>query len=214
MENISTDHASAVFSDAVHRDFGCPMWSLHFFPFAVLDEHHALFIGSDDGHDSLYSVDLKTPGLPTKLNTGCVVIDSLRSLGNGSDEKIVFAGTKVDEETNIVNFIIPGSCDGSLRAFVTNFESVAKETQSVSEWISIPTRYAIQGYYRPCMLYIMRPRIQTVRARLKKSLLALYTRMVVQSDCNPKDWAGRNNTSHRTDGHGKLPVFPLQVVPN
>ena len=129
------------------------MWSLHFFPFAVLDEHHALFIGSDDGHDSLYSVDLKTPGLPIKLDTGYVIIDGLRSLGKGTDGKfkVVFAGTKVDEETKIINLTIPDSHDSSLRASVSNFESAAKEAQSISdsEWISTPTTYPIQGYYGP-----------------------------------------------------------------
>ena len=143
--DILTGGSSAVFSKTVDQDFGCPMWSLHFFPFAVLDEQRALFIGSEDGHDSLYSVDLNTPGLPTKLNTGCVVIDGLRSLGNG---KVVFAGTKVDEGTKIINCTVLEGRDGSLRASVTNFESEAKEAQSVSkDWISTPTTPPIQGYY-------------------------------------------------------------------
>jgi dipeptidyl aminopeptidase/acylaminoacyl peptidase len=140
--DISTSSPSAVFSKVVDQDFGCPMWSLHFFPFAVLDEQHALFIGTEDGHDSLYSVNLQTPGLPKKLNTGYVVIDGLRSLGKGG--KVVFAGTKVDEETEIVYYSVP---DSPLRASVTNFESAAKEAQPVPKgWISTPTPYALKGY--------------------------------------------------------------------
>ena len=54
------------------------------------------------------------------------------------------------------------------------------------------------------MLYITHPRIQTIRGRLTKTLLALCMCMEVQSGCNPKDWTGRNNTSHHVDGHGKF----------
>jgi len=159
--DVITDQAqpSAVFSNAVPQDFGCPMWSLHYFPFAVLDEERALFIGTEDGHDSLYSVDLKTPGPPKKLDTGCVVIDGLRLLGKeGGNFKVVFAGTKVDEETKIVYLTVPDSRDGSLRASVTSFESAAKEAQlDPKDWISTPTTYKIQGsdgpvhvvYYAP-----------------------------------------------------------------
>lgn len=149
----SPDPPSQVFSENVDQDFGCPMWSLHFFPFAVLDETRALFIGTEDGHDSLYSVDLKTPGLPQKLDTGCVVIDGLRSLGKGSDGnfKVVFAGTKVDEETKLVYLLVPDSLDGSPRASVTDCKPAEKD------WISTPTTYAIKGndgpvhvvYYAP-----------------------------------------------------------------
>jgi len=76
--DVSNNSCSAIFSKPVEQDFGCPMWSLHFFPFAVLDETVALFIGTENGHDSLYRVDLKNPSLPIKLETGCVVIDGLR----------------------------------------------------------------------------------------------------------------------------------------
>ena len=153
--DVSTPNVppSAVFSEKVDRDFGCPMWSLHFFPFAVLDETRALFIGTEDGHDSLYFVDLKTPGLPKKINTGCVVIDGLRSLGKGNDGKfkVVFAGTKVDEETKLINLTVSDSLDGPPCASVTDFVSAEKD------WISTPTTHAIKGndgpvhvvYYAP-----------------------------------------------------------------
>ena len=139
--NVSNKSLTAVFSTEVQKDFGCPMWSLHFFPFAILDETLALFIGTDDGHDNLYRVDLKTRGSPLKLDTECVVIDGLRSLGKGKDGKfkIVFAGTKVDKEAELVYCeVSPNSLDISLRASVTDIVE--------KDWISLPTRYAIQGY--------------------------------------------------------------------
>jgi dipeptidyl aminopeptidase/acylaminoacyl peptidase len=143
--DISTPKPIPVFSTAVDQDFGYPMWSLHYFPFAVLDEQRALFIGTEDGHDSLYSANLQMPGPPTKLDTGCVVIDGLRSLGKGKDGNfnVVFAGTKADEETKIIYYTVPNP----LRASVTNFESAAKEAQPIpKEWISTPTTCALKGY--------------------------------------------------------------------
>ena len=131
---VSDKSSSAVFSEKVDKDFGYPMWSLHFFPFAVLDEKLALFIGTEDGHDSLYSVNLVAPGLPKKMETGCVVIDGLRRLEN---RKVVFAGTKVDEETKLVYYPV----DVSHSASATDLESANSE----KDWISTPIPSAIKG---------------------------------------------------------------------
>lgn len=145
--DVSNNSTSAVFSEKVDRDFGCPMWSLHFFPFAVLDETRSLFIGTEEGHDSLYSVDLKTPALPKKLDTGCVVIDGLRSLGN---RKVVFAGTKVDEETKLVYFTV----DASIRASVTDSDIESAD----SDWISKPTSHTVQGNDGPVYVVYYEPK--------------------------------------------------------
>lgn len=130
---------SAVFSGNVEQDFGCPMWSLHFFPFAVLDETLALFIGTEKGHDSLYCVDLITRGSPSKLDTECVVIDGLRSLGKVTDGKfkVVFAGTKEDKQTELIYRIVPDGYDVSLPPSVTDIVE--------KDWISLPIPYDIQG---------------------------------------------------------------------
>jgi len=61
------------------------------------------------------------------LDTGCVVIDGLQSLGKVDGKyKVVFARTKVDEETKIVYLTVS---DGPLCRSVTNFKSMAKEVQ-------------------------------------------------------------------------------------
>ena len=138
-----------VFSQAVPQDFGSPMWTLDTFPYALVDEEgtYAVFIGSKDGRDDLYVVNLKNDSLPQALGTPYVAITGLRSVSKMNQE-VVLVGAQVDQETSMAKYRLAFDGKGSLR--VSSFTALKSGATSSFSKDIIPEPHPLlvtDGYY-------------------------------------------------------------------
>ncbi|EDR04235.1 uncharacterized protein LACBIDRAFT_304745 [Laccaria bicolor S238N-H82] len=94
--------AAALFPEPVPEDFGRPLWSLNWSPYAVIDAEgtKAIFVAIRDGREILYFVDLLGGSQPLLLESPFIVVNVIRTVSLEKGE-FVFNGHALDDEESI-----------------------------------------------------------------------------------------------------------------
>ncbi|EDR01695.1 uncharacterized protein LACBIDRAFT_310724 [Laccaria bicolor S238N-H82] len=82
---------AALFPEPVPEDFGRPLWSLNWSPYAVIDAEgtKAVFVAIKDGREVLYFVNLVGGSQPRLLECTFVVVNVIRTVSSPSKELIL-----------------------------------------------------------------------------------------------------------------------------
>jgi len=146
--DVSTKKSSPIFPEPVEEDFSNVMWSMGYFPYAVVDQQgkHGVFAAWRDGRNILYLVNLEN-GSRQELASPYVTVDSMRSVSREKNQ-VVFIGGRVDEFQAVVQCTVTLGASASPEA---TFETLNPpgEVPFSKDLISVPEGKTLDSSGQP-----------------------------------------------------------------